>query len=84
MADRKKRAAKRQQEFYETMPGTMMQPFGGLERLDQVEQVEDHQEEAADTEVRGRMVRQLVTLVALLIIQFILFAVLLQSTINLG
>jgi hypothetical protein len=71
--------SERRDGFYEMMPGYM-----DSYELFPAESEDEMGEEASEEEVRRRMVRQLMLLVGLLLIQFVLFAVLMQSTINLG
>jgi hypothetical protein len=70
--------SKRQDEFYEFMPGAYLDSY---ELFPSSQQEEEQDEQEA---VRYRMLRQLLILLALLVVQFILFAILLRSTANLG
>jgi hypothetical protein len=64
-------------DFYEMMPSAYM----GTHELFPVE--DQMQIDETEEQLRRRMVRQLLMLVGLLVIQFVLFALLIQSTINL-
>jgi hypothetical protein len=76
MADKTKPAPKKDEGFYEYMPGAYMDSYELFPA--------DEGGEQEESAIRGRMIRQLVILVGLLIVQFVLFAILLKSTVNLG
>lgn len=65
-------------EFYEMMPNAYIDPpnlFYGFE---------EESKSLEDEAVRKKIAKQLTVLVLLLLFQFVLFAVLIQSTVNLG
>ncbi len=76
MAKKIEKETVRHDDFYEVMPSAYMDSYS---MFDIAEEAHDD----VQPEVRQRMVRQLLVLVGLLVLQFVLFAVLLQSTINL-
>ena len=73
----------RKDEFGEFMPA-YMDTYDLFPAREREELVEKSSAEEADAAVRAKMIRQLLVLVGLLILQFLLFAFLLQSTVNLG
>lgn len=83
----KPRSGSRQdQSFHEYMPGATMSTYDifpvSRDAYFEDEQVE--MQEATDSDVKRRMMRQLLLLVGLLAIQFILFVVLIRSTLSLA
>ena len=72
--------------FYEMMPNAYMDSYElfPARRQTTIDELEQEVTEQNEEVVRKKMVRQLLMLVGLLLIQFVLFAILIQSTINLS
>ena len=73
---KKNKKKKNEQDFYEVMPGAFMHNY---------EMFPAHvADDEAEQPVKQKMARQIAIMVGLLVVQLILFAVLIQSTMNLG
>ena len=83
MAPKPKQSKRYEENFHEFMPGYMDSYSMFPTREAEEEQDLVHEQEEDDA-ARNTMVRQLAVLVGLLVLQFILFVVLIQSTVNLG
>ena len=81
-----RRNTRNEQSFHEFLPGATMSTYDIFPVRRDAYYDEDYAREAndPDAEVRSRMVRQLLILVGLLIIQFILFVILIRSTLSLA
>ncbi len=75
MVDKTDKKRQKDSDFYEMMPG-YMDSYNMFEATDEAD--------GEDVQVRQKMLRQLLVLVGLLVLQFILFALLMKSTVNLG
>jgi hypothetical protein len=71
------KSRRNQDEFYQYLPGAYIDSY-------EMFPTEDEEDQASEAAIRRRMLLQLAALVGLLIAQFVLFGVLLQSTMNLG